>query len=345
MDANNIKTSIKTSPLSVNIDIYRSILAQWVIIAHLGPALMNIPMVPGRIAVWGFFIISGYLNALSFYNRISSGHWLHGMAGYYLARIKRIYPLLIVSCIVVSVVLGTLIHKDWYVLFPYMYDQPWVLSNGVLWTLVIEIQLYAATPILFWATYKFREISWFFQGCIAVILVFSIPLIHIFLESNPSLIDDRTMLGNVGFYIFGMMMALGAQKLAAIGRRLLQGLSLLLFIFIVAFLIQYNFISQGVQFYQGQLIAFLSSFLVLVTIRPMFSKLHFMFRFFGYYTYEIYVLHGLFVFIYHQLNFESTLSILALWWVAPILTVMIFDFIYKKKYKELLKRESLAGSL
>lgn len=331
--------------VSLNIDIYRTILAQWVIIAHLGPALLSIPIVPGRVAVWSFFIISGYLNALSFQHRSNSGRWLEAVRGYYLARVKRIYPMLILSCFSISVILGTLIHKDWYVLFPYMYSQPGELSNGVLWTLVIEIQLYAVTPALFFVAYKFRDLHWILQGCTAVFLVFSIPAIHILLANNPDLIDDRTMLGNVGFYLFGMMMALGSGKRVEISRRMLKKAGFMLLVFGAIFLFQYNFMSQAVQFYEGQLLALLSSFLILVSVKPIVSKGHFLFRFLGYYTYEIYALHGLFVFIYHQLHLQGALWAISLWWLAPMLTVVIFDFIYKKKYRELQENRALVGSL
>lgn len=70
-----------SSARSINIDIFRTFLAQWVIIGHLGPELLSAPLVPRRVAVWGFFILSGYLNAKSCMRRFESGLSLSSVFG------------------------------------------------------------------------------------------------------------------------------------------------------------------------------------------------------------------------------------------------------------------------
>ena len=84
--------------------------------------------------------------------------------------------------------------------------------------------------------------------------------------------------------------------------------------------------------------SFVVSSLFLVLTAPSFLvKIgHPIFTFLCYYTYEIYVLHGLLVFVFHQLAMQGLISILFMWWLMPILLVVIFDIIYMKKYKVIL---------
>lgn len=322
---------------SINIDIFRTILAQWVILGHLGAELLSIPIVPGRVAVWGFFIISGYLNAKSFLNRTESGTWFNGVTGYYLSRIKRIYPLLLFNALVVATFLGTLFHSDWYVLLPYRHSYPYQLSNGGLWTLIIEIQLYLITPILFLLVLKLKTFNWKAQVLICMGLIFLVPLIKVYFASNHDLIDDRTVTGNIGFYLFGMMFLLNNMGLPNLNKKIYFVLSILLAIAGVYFIFEYNFKYQGVQFILGPFIALLASFLVLTVTTPLVNKGHSIFAFLGYYTYEIYVLHGLLAFIFHQLGMYGMWNVLLMWWLMPMFLVVIFDMAYKKKYKLILK--------
>lgn len=322
---------------SINIDIFRSILAQWVIIGHLGPQLFSIPIVPGRIAVWGFFIISGYLNAKSFLNRSESGTWFDSAIAYYLSRIKRIYPLLILNALVVSVFLGTLFNNDWYVLFPYMFSSTYQLSNSVLWTLLIEIQLYLLTPILFVFVLKFKAYDWRMLALFCIGIIFFVPLLNVYLTGNSNLIDDRTVAGSIGFYLFGMILSLNNSGLPKLNKNLFFVHTLTLVILGIYFIFKYNFNHQGIQFTIGPLIAILASFLALTSTRPLVNKGHPIFRFLGYYTYEIYVLHGLLVFVFHQLKLQGIWNVLFMWWLMPIFLVLIYDMSNKKKYKFILK--------
>jgi peptidoglycan/LPS O-acetylase OafA/YrhL len=322
---------------SINIDIFRTILAQWVILGHLGPELLSIPIVPGRVAVWGFFIISGYLNAKSFLNRTESGTWFNSVTGYYLSRIKRIYPLLLLNALVVAIFLGTLFHSDWYVLFPYRHSYPYQLSNGGLWTLIIEIQLYLITPILFLLVLKSKAFNWKIQTLICMGLIFLVPLMKVYFAGNHDLIDDRTVTGNIGFYLFGMMLLLNDMGLPKLNKNLYFALWILLAILGLYFIFEYNFKYQGIQFILGPFIALLASFLVLTATTPLVNKGHSIFAFLGYYTYEIYVLHGLLAFIFYKLAMHGIWNILFMWWLMPIFLVVIFDMAYKKKYKLILK--------
>ena len=107
MQSPETKRGAGASPItSLNIDMLRSILAHWVIIAHVSSVLFPIPLIPGRLAVWGFFVASGYLNAISFERRALNLEWRHAVLGYYRSRIERIYPMLIFSYLDHPVVQG-----------------------------------------------------------------------------------------------------------------------------------------------------------------------------------------------------------------------------------------------
>lgn len=326
-----------SSVISLNIDIFRTFLAQWVILGHVASVLLPVPMVPGRLAVWCFFVVSGYLNALSFQNRFSPGNWVHTASGYYVSRIKRIYPLLIVSYLIVSILLGTMLNADFWTLAPLQHQvQKLQLSNSVLWTLMIEIQLYFFTPFLFLVASRMKRWHWLLLVAICLTLVFQVPKLQMRLLHDSGLIDNRTVAGNLGFYLFGMLLALGRDRVMSVPVRLESLLWPAWGVWIMYFLYRYNFHAPGVQFDWGQYVAILTSFLALISTSPLFARGHSIFKFLGYYTYEIYVLHGLFIFLYHQTELSGKLSAILFWWVLPLLTVVIMDMIWKKKYLTLI---------
>ncbi len=324
------------SVTSLNIDIFRTFLAQWVILGHFGAEFLPIALVPGRLAVWCFFILSGYLNMISFQRRRDCGNWLYATRSYYIGRFWRIYPLLVFSYLIVSLVLGTPKNDDLWVLFPMVYTTIGLeLSNGVMWTLIIELQLYLLTPFLFNVAKAIKGWHWFLLGAIALVMVIQIPKLHIELFNDPHYIDDRTMLGNLGFYMFGMVIGAGGQKLAGITSHTWRWLSVILAVLSVVFLYRYNTGHAGVQFSWGQYMAILASFLVLSSMRPLLTRGGFIFQFLGYYTYEIYVLHGLGAFLYQYMGFSGSFSAVLIWWAMPMLGICLYDLAYKKKYRSL----------
>jgi peptidoglycan/LPS O-acetylase OafA/YrhL len=322
--------------LSMNIDIFRTILAQWVILGHTASIIFPIPVVPGRLAVWCFFIVSGYLNALSFYKRNNSNQWGEATLSYFGSRIKRIWPMLIFSYLIVSIALGTLNNNDWHPLLPYQYNMAKVpLANGVLWTLMVEIQLYALTPLIIPALLLWKRWRLPVVVLVCLFLISQLTHINILISHNPDFIDDRTVVGNVGFYLLGMMLALYPNLAQSLNQRTRQGLWILLWVMLLCFLCVYNFHSTGVLFYGGKYISILAALLVLTATTPLFSSGHMLFRFLGYYTYEIYVLHGLYAFLYEHFELSGTPKALLFLWALPMLTVFFFDICWKKKYRSL----------
>jgi peptidoglycan/LPS O-acetylase OafA/YrhL len=133
----------------------------------------------GSMAVWVFFIISGYLV-------ISSAERSRPFA-YFMARVLRIFPALMLVAFMSSFVLGPLITNDpgyWTRIQTYkyflgnasliqiQYTLPGVFTenafrdivNGALWTLKLEFYCYIIFGLLMFVFFSTRKyiISWFF---------------------------------------------------------------------------------------------------------------------------------------------------------------------------------------
>ena len=148
-----------------NFDIVRLVLAAVVVLVHsydlsLAPSLAFLPhILNSRIAVEGFFAISGFLIFAS-YERCSS------LTEYYQNRAWRILPgywLSTIFCLVIAFSHGSFHVLRWLLanltfanfLQP---EIPGVFShnpenhaiNGALWTIKIELMFYVAVPIIVW---------------------------------------------------------------------------------------------------------------------------------------------------------------------------------------------------
>jgi peptidoglycan/LPS O-acetylase OafA/YrhL len=133
----------------------------------------------GSMAVWVFFIISGYL--------VTSSAERSGPFGYFMARVLRIFPALMLVSFVSSFLLGPLITNDpgyWthFQTYKYFlgnasliqiqYTLPGVFTqnafrdivNGALWTLKLEFYCYIIFGLLMFVFVRTRKyiISWFF---------------------------------------------------------------------------------------------------------------------------------------------------------------------------------------
>lgn len=135
--------------------IIRGLAAISVVIWHTGGHKAGLPLVniPGRIAVWIFFGISGYVIAYGFLHRryLLDGS---GLRHFYLNRFFRIYPLFLLLSLLGWLTMwagsgtnplemGDLPRQ----FFSLQFDHEYKL-NGVFWTLGLEIQFYAVAPAL-----------------------------------------------------------------------------------------------------------------------------------------------------------------------------------------------------
>ena len=137
--------------------IYRTILALVVVVEHIG----DVPMI-GRCAVFGFYILSGYLMTLIL--QTAYGYSWQGLKLYVVNRILRIYPLYWAGCLLsVAIILwvgkdfsrdylGTMYlprnsisaFKNIFILFsikttPRLISPTWALSVELLFYLLIGI--------------------------------------------------------------------------------------------------------------------------------------------------------------------------------------------------------------
>lgn len=152
----------------------------------------------GRLAVWMFFGLSGYVIGYGFFKpryELST----QGVACYLLRRALRILPLFwLATAITISILymqgrsfdvgLSQLLAFQWQHL-----DYP----VGVFWTLGVELQFYLSVPLLAWAMIATGRWS------IAVGVGLWLALWLSFGDSP----DDRSMIGNLQHFIAGMLIA------------------------------------------------------------------------------------------------------------------------------------------
>lgn len=138
---------------------------------------------------WGvqlFFVISGYVLGLPFFqNSLASRDW--NVKGYYLRRLTRIEPPLLINLSLMFVVLVLFRHTDAWDLRPHwfaslfychglIYSEPSAV-NYVTWSLEIEAQFYLAAPFLA-CIYLITKDAVRWLAWIGVILIFACASIH-----------------------------------------------------------------------------------------------------------------------------------------------------------------------
>ncbi|WP_374460742.1 acyltransferase family protein [Chryseobacterium taeanense] len=203
-----------------NFDFLRVLLAFIVFLGHLGTLsnseeLRFLKHSPIEIAVFGFFVISGFLIARS-YERSSS------LRSYLSKRIRRIVPaylLVVFLCAVLLSLVSTYSIKDYFSnpeVYKYLFwnslflnfKAPWLPGvfgnqavNGALWTLKIEMSYYFCLPLLFLLfgkSNKYRNIS--------LIIVYFLSLVYLnYFESIHKISVAKQLPGTLSYFIPGML--------------------------------------------------------------------------------------------------------------------------------------------
>jgi peptidoglycan/LPS O-acetylase OafA/YrhL len=127
-------------------------------------------VMPGRLAVWIFFMMSGYLIGHGLiYGRYHAS--VHGIYKFFYNRILRIYPIFFIVSIVCLVARILILNEKvdpWNYtfifrqFFMYQWNHDYAL-NGVFWTLGLETQLYLIAPLLifgFGGILKGSKLKW-----------------------------------------------------------------------------------------------------------------------------------------------------------------------------------------
>ena len=193
--------------------IVRGIVAILVIYWHLrghidrNNFLASFFIVPGRLAVWIFFMMSGYLVGYGLiHGRYSKS--LKGMKEFYINRIIRVYPIFLVLSLVGLLISQTsqVINFDFIVqqLFMFQWEHSYLL-NGVFWTLGIEMHFYLIAPLLIFSSMKL--FSPFINWSIGL-YCFAWLVLYIWAESDLfNNWDIRNLLGNITQFLVGFICA------------------------------------------------------------------------------------------------------------------------------------------
>ncbi len=325
--------------LASRIDSYRGLLCQYVILSHIIPSIFpGILGMPGTLAVWCFFVISGYLNFLSF-ERSSN------VKEYYFKRFKRLFPLLMYSFLMISAVEGTIHINDFYTLVPIVINiKESMPLNSVLWTIIIELQLYILTPLLYFFSQK---ISLKNKSLLWIILFFAISSLMASILSSKLIIggmdlDDRMLFSALPFYIFGFLLTRKDFTFSDSTLTACKILSLLLFLAVVFdrnTVIDFPFLQGKGLFTYGRLIPLMLTCVIVLSLRnktttsPILSTL-------GKATFEVYLFHGLCAYLLSRYftGVPNVYVIILYNWLLPVsfgLLLVWFSPLLKKKFLHL----------
>ncbi|MBB4807614.1 peptidoglycan/LPS O-acetylase OafA/YrhL [Chryseobacterium defluvii] len=210
-----------------NFDFIRVLLAFIVFVGHLGylstsDTLVFLKHSPVEIAVFAFFIVSGFLIARS-YERTST------LLKYAKKRFNRIVPgymLVVVLCTVLLSLVSTLSFTDYFSniqTYKYFFwnsvflnfmapNLPEVFGNGAvngaLWTIKIEMCFYAAVPIIFLffgKNNKYRNLS--------LIILYFLSLAYLnYFEMTDRVVISRQIPGALCYFIGGMLIYFNFDK-------------------------------------------------------------------------------------------------------------------------------------
>lgn len=210
-----------------NFDFIRVLLAFIVFVGHLGALsessqLTFLTHSPVEVAVFSFFVVSGFLIARS-YERSSS------LKSYAKKRINRIVPaylLVVFLCTVLLSMVSTLSFSDYFgnvQVYKYFFwnsifmnfmapSLPGVFGNGAvngaLWTLKIEMCFYAAVPLIF---LLFGKNNRYRNTSLIVLYFLSLIFLNYFGMTGKAAIS-RQLPGSLCYFIGGMLIYFHFEK-------------------------------------------------------------------------------------------------------------------------------------
>jgi len=209
--------------------IVRGLASISVIFWHLGGYLMredylsSFFIVPGRLAVWLFFMMSGYLIGYGLIYGKYRESW-DGIRRFYFNRLLRIYPIFLV----VSLVSLILLYSDITVNLGFIAQEFLMLQwrhdyqlNEVFWTLGVEAHLYLIAPFL---VFGFQAIfgkskKWLLY-LIVLILFWLYAQTHVASYNKNSVDwDIRSFMGGISHFTLGIMLAGYKDKIIQMGSK------------------------------------------------------------------------------------------------------------------------------
>ena len=171
------------------------------------PAFLN---VPGRLAVWVFFGISGYVISYGFiHQRYQVTRWRE-MVDYFINRALRIYPLFLFLSAVCLMTENSLYGRLPFSieavpsqLLAWQWNQNYQLL-GVFWTLGIELQFYLLAPVLSLLLLGGCK-RWIGVGMGGGLYAASLFVVNSFSEKYGTSFDSRNLVGALPHFICGMV--------------------------------------------------------------------------------------------------------------------------------------------
>ena len=207
-----------------NFDIIRYYLSLAVVLAHFSELSQTprINFTSSYTAVGGFFILSGFLVFYSFLRQPD-------LKAYIARRVKRIFPpymFIVVLCAFAGVFVSDYSFKEYFTssqLYKYLAanccflnflapDLPGVFTgnhvkvvNGSLWTMKVELMLYASVPLVYWLFKMYNKLA-VLIGIYVLSLVYRIVLGYMYNNSHNEIymIFQRQVFGQFLFFYSGV---------------------------------------------------------------------------------------------------------------------------------------------
>jgi len=317
-----------------NFDFVRVLLAFIVFVGHMGalsaaPELKIFEKSPVEIAVFGFFIVSGFLIARS-YDRSSS------LKSYLKKRIKRIVPgylLVVFLCATLLSLVSTLPVREYFSntqVYKYLFwnsiflnfKAPWLPGvfgnqavNGALWTLKVEMCYYFSVPLLFLLFGKdnrYRNIS--------LVIIYFLSLVYLnYFESLEKISLSKQIPGVLCYFIPGMLIYFNFEKF-------IQHKNIL---FIIALLTVWIDLIFDIKLFSPMMIG-----IIVLYITYSFKFLN-NFGKYGDFTYGIYIFHFPIIRVFTTLGFFKDYNpfVMAFVCMLVVIAVGISSWhLYEKKF-------------
>lgn len=162
------------------------------------------PLMSGRSAVIGFFVLSGWVMTWFFYSN-DIPMTIKRTGNFYFRRLLRLGPVLIINFILVCCVMKKVMPWELIGLLPVWPTPLPKFFNHILWTLVVEIEFYVLLPLLLMAKNYWRKSLGIHVTVYS--LLFIIPRVIAFTLEGLNLestLDMRSLAGNACYFYAGI---------------------------------------------------------------------------------------------------------------------------------------------
>ncbi len=212
--------------------ITRGILAISVVIWHSIGSYDMIPFfvnIPGRVAVWIFFGISGYVICYGFISNKYNFN-IGGLRNFYINRLLKIYPLFIFLGLLVWATDFALNGKSPIQLanvpaefLGFQFNQVYIL-NGPFWTLGIELQFYLIAPVILLPLFIFSTKKIYRLSIIFILYTFFLFFYFYAIRKWGWSFDGRNIFANLSHFLTGIFGCIAVYKIAPSRKNFLMSL-------------------------------------------------------------------------------------------------------------------------